>query len=127
MSKPPPDVYAVAPHSGRGGWSWYTGSAGWLYRLMLESLLGLRREGERLRISPCLPADWSHYDLRYRYGSTWYRIRVQQLPPTPEASTTIRLDEVVQAEPSIPLVDDQQEHRVEWQYSLALPTPALQT
>ena len=121
------DVYAVAPHSGRGGWSWYTGSAGWLYRLMLESLLGLRREGERLRISPCLPADWSHYDLRYRYGSTWYRIRVQQLPPTPEASTTIRLDEVVQAEPSIPLVDDQQEHRVEWQYSLALPTPALQT
>ncbi|TAJ54767.1 MAG: cyclic beta 1-2 glucan synthetase [Nevskiaceae bacterium] len=121
------DVYAVAPHSGRGGWTWYTGSAGWLYRLMLESLLGLRREGERLRISPCLPADWSHYELRYRYGSTWYRIRVQQLSPTPVATTTVRLDEVVQAEPSIPLVDDQQEHRVEWQYSLALPTPALQT
>ncbi|MCU0252313.1 MAG: hypothetical protein MUE61_19115, partial [Vicinamibacterales bacterium] len=52
------DVYAVAPHVGRGGWSWYTGSAAWMYRLVIESLLGLRLEGDRLRIASCLPADW---------------------------------------------------------------------
>src|ERR1041384_5720620 len=52
------DVYAAAPHTGRGGWTWYTGSAGWMYRLALESLLGLSREGARLRVAPCLPAGW---------------------------------------------------------------------
>ena len=53
------DVYAVAPHVGRGGWTWYTGSAGWMYRLIVESLLGLRLQGDRLRVEPCLPADWN--------------------------------------------------------------------
>ncbi|MDH5580130.1 MAG: cyclic beta 1-2 glucan synthetase, partial [Betaproteobacteria bacterium] len=72
------DVYAVVPHTGRGGWSWYTGSAGWMYRLIVESLLGLSREADRLRFTPCLPADWEAFTMRYRYGETVYEIAVQQ-------------------------------------------------
>jgi cellobiose phosphorylase len=97
------DVYAVAPHTGRGGWTWYTGSAGWMYRLLMESLLGLRREGETLRIAPCLPADWSGFKLRYRYGSTMYHIDVRN--ESAEGSA--------QGERTIALVDDGQEHRVD--------------
>src|SRR5207344_1865555 len=70
------DVYAVAPHTGRGGWTWYTGAAGWLYRLIVESLLGLKREGDRLHIKPCMPYDWKSYSLSYRYGTALYRIDV---------------------------------------------------
>jgi cyclic beta-1,2-glucan synthetase len=61
------DVYAVVPHTGRGGWSWYTGSAGWMYRLIVESLLGLRLAEDRLHINPCLPAAWPGYRIDYRY------------------------------------------------------------
>jgi cellobiose phosphorylase len=63
---------AVAPHTGRGGWSWYTGSAGWLYRLMLESLLGLTRTGDRLRITPCLPTALAQRTIRYIYRTRSY-------------------------------------------------------
>jgi len=68
------DVYAVSPHTGRGGWTWYTGSAGWMYTLVLESLLGLRVKGNRLQVSPCLPADWKECKLHYRYRETVYHI-----------------------------------------------------
>ncbi len=68
------DVYGVAPHVGRGGWSWYTGSAGWLYRLILESLLGLTLEVDKLRFAPCLPADWNSYKVHYRHRETIYHI-----------------------------------------------------
>jgi len=74
------DVYGVAPHIGRGGWSWYTGSAGWMYRLLIESLLGVTlestAEGQQLRILPCLPAGWTEYSVDYRYGSSMYRIHM---------------------------------------------------
>jgi cyclic beta-1,2-glucan synthetase len=70
------DVYAVAPHVGRGGWTWYTGSAGWLYRLIIESLLGIRREGGRLRVVPKLPAHWPGFRFRYRFGASVHRIEV---------------------------------------------------
>ncbi|HXE38026.1 MAG TPA: glucoamylase family protein [Azonexus sp.] len=70
------DVYAVPPHIGRGGWSWYTGSAGWMYRLIVESLLGLRREGETLHFTPCLPKDWPSIDIRYRFHETDYQITI---------------------------------------------------
>jgi cyclic beta-1,2-glucan synthetase len=63
------DIYAVAPHVGRGGWSWYTGSAGWMYRLIVESLLGVERKGERLALAPQLPPDWEGFRLHYRYGA----------------------------------------------------------
>ena len=72
------DVYAVAPHTGRGGWTWYTGSAGWMYRLIVESLLGVRREAQRLTFAPRLPATWPSCEIQYRYGETLYRISIRQ-------------------------------------------------
>jgi cyclic beta-1,2-glucan synthetase len=106
------DVYGVSPHVGRGGWSWYTGSASWMYRLILESLLGLRLEVDTLHVAPCLPAAWDGFKLRYRYRETLYHIVVTQRVDG-EGGTRIRLDGVVQDAPTIPLVDDQREHRVE--------------
>ena len=105
------DVYAVAPHVGRGGWTWYTGSAGWMYRLMVESLLGLQREGNRLRLAPCIPRDWPEYNLRYRYRDTAYRIRVRQLETGDTSWLTV--DGIAQDGLVIPLQDDRVEHVVE--------------
>src|SRR5450432_3441428 len=73
------DVYALAPHTGRGGWTWYTGSAAWMYRLITESLLGLHLEVDalgtaRLRLAPCLPKEWSGFKIHYRYRETLYHI-----------------------------------------------------
>ena len=109
------DVYAVAPHTGRGGWTWYTGSAGWMYRLIVESLLGVTRDGNRLRFKPCLPAAWSGLALRYRYGSTTYEIELRQtLAGTGEATgaSTVTVDGTAQADGAISLVDDGAGHRV---------------
>jgi cellobiose phosphorylase len=97
------DVYAASPHTGRGGWTWYTGSAGWMYRLAVESLLGLRLEGDKLRLAPCLPADWPGFKLRYRYRDTVYRIAVVR----DESGSVEQSDHV------IALVDDRREHLVE--------------
>jgi cyclic beta-1,2-glucan synthetase len=72
------DVYGVAPHTGRGGWSWYTGSASWMYRVALESLLGFQLNGTRLRIDPQLPANWTSYEMTYRRGDTTWRFVVEQ-------------------------------------------------
>jgi cellobiose phosphorylase len=105
------DVYAVAPHTGRGGWSWYTGSAGWMYRLIIESLLGVTREADRLRFSPCLPVDWTTCSMRYRYGDTFYEIAVRQTPAASRA-LGVTLDGVVQADASIGLADDRTSHQV---------------
>jgi len=110
------DVYARAPHTGRGGWSWYTGSAGWMYRLMMESLLGLRVEGDRLCFMPNLPAEWPQLRLHYRYRETVYHILIVQLPARGDAAgglQRVRLDGVELADRSITLVEDQREHRVE--------------
>ncbi|MGB8883989.1 MAG: glycosyl hydrolase family 65 protein, partial [Azonexus sp.] len=109
------DVYALAPHTGRAGWSWYTGSAGWMYRLLLESLLGLRLEGERLHCAPCLPADWPGFTMTYRYRTTVYHIAVTQVhgaPEGPGATGTLTVDGVARSDGVIPLVDDQGEHQV---------------
>ncbi|HYY29947.1 MAG TPA: hypothetical protein VE860_18535, partial [Chthoniobacterales bacterium] len=72
------DVYAVAPHTGRGGWTWYTGSAGWMYRLLSETLLGLTLEGNKLRLSPRLPSGWPMCKIHYRYRQTPYHIVVSR-------------------------------------------------
>jgi cyclic beta-1,2-glucan synthetase len=72
------DVYGVSPHIGRGGWSWYTGSAGWMYRLLVESLLGLQVEGDRLRLAPLMPANWDSFELHYHHGNTLYHLKVTQ-------------------------------------------------
>ncbi len=112
------DVYGVVPHIGRGGWSWYTGSASWMYRLILESLLGLRLEVDTLHIAPCLPADWAGFKLRYRYRETLYRIAVTQVAGG-EGGTRVTVDGVKRNDSKVPLVDDRREHAVEVRLSVS--------
>ncbi|MBU1331599.1 MAG: cyclic beta 1-2 glucan synthetase [Gammaproteobacteria bacterium] len=104
------DVYGVAPHAGRGGWSWYTGAAGWMYRFVVESLLGVQRIGNNMRLQPLLPANWPGFSLDYRFGSTLYRIEVHQAA---DATPALHLDGVRLDGPDIPLLDDAREHRIE--------------
>jgi cellobiose phosphorylase len=106
------DVYAVAPHTGRGGWTWYTGSAGWMYRLIVESLLGLKLEVDKLRFAPCLPADWQTFKLHYRYRETVYHITVVQTQAA-DNKTSVTVDGIEQRDEAVPLVDDRLEHVVE--------------
>ncbi len=103
------DVYSVAPHIGRGGWSWYTGSAGWLYRLITETLLGVQlEEGKQLRLTPRLPDEWDDYSVDYYFGSTLYKISVLRAA----SSDGILLDGVLLADNVVPLVDDGRVHKV---------------
>ena len=104
------DVYAVAPHVGRGGWSWYTGSAGWMYRLIVESLLGFQVEGERLRLAPVLPPGWDGFVLHYRYRETDYHLRVRQSDQEP---AQLLIDGVPRQGPWIALIDDGVDHQIE--------------
>jgi cellobiose phosphorylase len=106
------DVYALAPHTGRGGWTWYTGSAGWMYRLIVESLLGLRLEADKLRFTPCLPADWKAFKVHYRYRETVYHIAVLQTRAG-NGEPRVTVDGVERPDNMIPLVDDRQDHSVE--------------
>ena len=107
------DVYAVAPHIGRGGWTWYTGSAGWMYRLLLETLLGVNLEGDQLRLTPKLPATWNTFTLHYRYRQTQYHIRIARLPGTPPGAGQLTLDDQALAGNIIPLLDDHRDHSAE--------------
>jgi cyclic beta-1,2-glucan synthetase len=106
------DVYGVDPHIGRGGWTWYTGSAGWMYRLIVESLLGLRLEVDVLHFAPRLPAAWSNFQIHYRYRETFYHITIHHSG----AGATVRrltLDGVELSGDCLTLVDDRQDHKVE--------------
>ena len=128
------DVYARPPHTGRGGWTWYTGSAGWMYRLMVETLLGLDVRGDMLRIAPRLRTGWDTYTMRYRHGSAVYLITVRRGPGAPPdlndaamgaplplfeaagcmpGTTRLVLDGVVQDGGGVVMVDDGREHEVE--------------
>jgi cyclic beta-1,2-glucan synthetase len=103
------DVYAVSPHVGRGGWTWYTGSAGWMYRLIIESLLGLDLQVDKLHITPCLPAGWNSFKVHYRYRETVYHISITRTSGHP----SVVVDGVDQPGSAILLVDDRQEHSVD--------------
>ncbi|MGY3041777.1 cyclic beta-1,2-glucan synthetase [Rhodanobacter sp. TND4EL1] len=105
------DVYAVEPHIGRGGWSWYTGSAGWMYRLIVESLLGLKLESGKLRFAPVLPTDWDGFRMAYRHRDTLYRIDLRQSDVG--TAPAVWLDGEVQPDGGIPLGDDGLSHEVE--------------
>ncbi|WP_397568385.1 GH36-type glycosyl hydrolase domain-containing protein [Schlesneria sp. T3-172] len=106
------DVYAVSPHTGRGGWTWYTGSAGWMYRLITESLLGLRLEVDKLRLAPCLNVEWKSIVIHYRYRETFYHITVLQPEPSRNVKR-VTVDGVDREDRLIPLQDDRQNHVVE--------------
>jgi cellobiose phosphorylase len=105
------DVYARPPHTGRGGWSWYTGSAGWMYRLIVESLLGVELAVDKLRFSPRLPGEWKEFRLHYRYRKSVYHVTVSR-GESPDHDFTVWLDGVAQAGNGVPLLDDGIEHDV---------------
>ena len=117
------DIYAASPHTGRGGWTWYTGAAGWMYRLGVETLLGLHLEVDRLRIAPCIPDHWASYKIHYRYRETVYHITVKQVAEEPRQTIRVILDGAVTGEGGVdgagrpqgmvPLRDDRREHHVE--------------
>jgi cellobiose phosphorylase len=109
------DVYAVPPHTGRGGWTWYTGSAGWLYRLIAESLLGIRLEVNVLRFSPLLPPEWKSYIVHYRFRETVYHITLTRTGPANRIGK-VTTDGVDQPDQAVRMVDDRREHRVEIEF-----------
>jgi cyclic beta-1,2-glucan synthetase len=106
------DVYARPPHSGRGGWSWYTGSAGWMYRAGLESMLGLRRRGATFSIEPCIPSTWPAYEISWTIHNTRYDIAVSNPDRRCRGVASVELDDVSVDAAAIPLVDDGAIHRV---------------
>ncbi len=101
-----------AAHVGRGGWTWYTGSAGWMYRLGVEAILGLRREGQSLVIDPSIPAEWPGYDITYREGRSRYHIHVENANGAGRNVREVILDGKPLPDGRIPLTDDGQDHAV---------------
>jgi cyclic beta-1,2-glucan synthetase len=106
------DVYAVPPHTGRGGWTWYTGSASWMYRAGLEFILGFQLRGERLRVDPCIPRSWREYEINYRHGSARYQIKVENPYGINRGIALVEVDGELQPSDDIPLKDDGARHSV---------------
>ncbi len=106
------DVYSSIPRKGHGGWTWYTGSSGWMYRLGLEAILGVRRKGPALYLCPRIPSHWSGYTVVYRYGDATYRIAVVNAGAD-EADKIVIVDGEHQTDGLIPLRADGREHHVE--------------
>ena len=106
------DVYTAKGHLGRGGWTWYTGSASWMYRVGLEHLLGFVREGNVLRIQPCVPDSWPEFSISYRFGKSAYDITVKQPQLVRKRGARVTVDGVERKSSDIPLVDDGQRHSV---------------
>ena len=106
------DVYGAPPHTGRGGWTWYTGAAGWLYRVGLEAILGFRRRGDRLKIEPCVAPDWPRYELTYRHRSATYHIIVENAAGTGRGVRAVTVDATDVPDGEITLMDDGKAHAV---------------
>jgi len=104
------DVYTAKDHYGRGGWTWYTGSAGWMYRVALEAILGFTKRGDTLRIEPRIPAEWNGFSISYRHGGSTYDIDVRRDPARDESSVSV--DGVTAADGVIQLRDDGASHSV---------------
>jgi len=106
------DVYAAVPHQGRGGWTWYTGAAGWMYRAALESVLGFTLRGDLLSLQPCIPRAWPGYQISYRRGKTCYEITVENPSRVSSGVTGIELDGQYLEVNKLPLANDGQTHQV---------------
>ncbi|MEO6983804.1 MAG: glycosyl hydrolase family 65 protein [Paralcaligenes sp.] len=105
------DVYSLPPHVGRGGWTWYTGSAGWMYQFITESLLGLKVEADQLHFAPCVPEDWDSFKVVYHYRQTTYRITVRM--PSKAGKARVTVDGIAQPGSVVSLINDMRTHRVE--------------
>jgi len=108
------DIYAEPPHVRRGGWTWYTGAAGWMYRAALETMLGMTKRGHMLHVAPCIPPRWFGFRVRYRHGATDYEINVENPHSVTGGVARIDLDGVRLENPEqgIELRDDGEAHRV---------------
>ena len=106
------DIYGVPPHTGRGGWTWYTGSSGWMYRLGLEAILGITRVGSSLNINPCIPRDWPGFKVDYRFGAAHYKINVENPNGVNQGIKDISVDGKILSDHLVPLVDDGRQHEV---------------
>jgi cyclic beta-1,2-glucan synthetase len=106
------DVYSLKDQVGRGGWTWYTGAAGWIYRVWIEEVLGFKRRGDTLTFDPVIPKDWPGFKLRYRYGSTSYEIAVENPDHICRGVALVELDGASVSSKMIPLHDDQQPHTI---------------
>ncbi len=106
------DVYAMSPHVGRGGWTWYTGASGWMYRLVVESLLGMKLDVDKLHFAPCIPDDWKSFRLHYRYRETFYHIAVTRTGSGCKVAS-VTVDGLAQEDGAVHLVDDRKDHNVE--------------
>jgi cyclic beta-1,2-glucan synthetase len=109
------DVYAESSHIGRGGWTWYTGSAAWMYRAGLESILGFRLKGATLAIDPCIPKSWPGFKIAFQYHSARYDISVDNPHGVSRGVSAIRLDgeNLTTRDAKIPLSDDGASHTIE--------------
>jgi cyclic beta-1,2-glucan synthetase len=107
------DIYAVPPHVRRGGWTWYTGAAGWFYRAGLEWLLGLNIRDDRIHFNPCIPREWRSYSLSYQHEGSYYEITIKNPRGVSKGIVLLELDGVAQAESDgIPLLNDGKKHQV---------------
>ncbi|MGC9358681.1 MAG: GH36-type glycosyl hydrolase domain-containing protein, partial [Anaerolineae bacterium] len=106
------DVYSAEQYPGHGGWTWYTGSSGWMYRLGMEAILGLHLEGGALRVDPVIPGDWSGYEMSYRHGGSVYHIHVENPEGRQQSVKAVMLDGEPVDGGAVPLSDDGEEHQV---------------
>jgi len=107
------DIYAEAPHVGRGGWTWYTGSSGWLYRAGMEWILGFRVRGMYLSIDPCIPRSWPRYSMKFRYHSAIYNIQVENPSSVTQGVALTEVDgKILPGAANIPLQDDGATHLI---------------
>jgi cyclic beta-1,2-glucan synthetase len=106
------DVYSEPPHTGRGGWTWYTGSAGWLYRVAVETMLGFHLRGKTLRLDPCIASEWRSYEITYRHHSATYQIIVENPQGVERGAGRIVLDGQA-VDGDIELADDGQRHTIQ--------------
>jgi cellobiose phosphorylase len=106
------DIYSVPPHTGRGGWTWYTGSSGWMYRLGLEAILGITKTGNVLNVNPCIPRHWAGFKVDYCFGTAHYKISVENPSNVNRGIREVILDGNPLPDSLIPLADDGILHEV---------------
>ncbi|MEO8294085.1 MAG: glucoamylase family protein [Gemmatimonadota bacterium] len=106
------DVYTAEGHLGRGGWTWYTGSASWMYRVGVEAILGFTKRGDTLEIRPCVPASWPEYRIDYRFGGTVYSIRVLEPGRIKDGLVQVMVDGAIVQGSVLPLADSGGRHEV---------------